>query len=1451
MNKKNIVNIYPLSPMQQGILFHTLCAPSGVYVMQTCYTFSQATNLLAFQQAWQQVIDRHPVLRTSFYFKQYKEPFQVVYKQVNLPWQDYDWRGLPEAEQQERLEAFLQADRHQGFDLSTAPLMRCTFIQLANDTYHFIWSAHHLILDGWSTALVLQEVLATYKALCGGEELPLPRSRPYGDYIAWLQQQDLSQAQAFWQKVLKGFHAPTPLRIDRYVGSNGAASYDERSLKLSPTTTAALQSLARQHKLTLNTLLQGAYALLLSRYSGEEDVVFGATSAGRPTTLAGVESMVGLFINTLPVRVQLSPQELLIPWLQKIQQRQVEAQQYEYSPLVQVQEWSDVPRDLPLFESILVFENFPVDSSLQKWAVDLNIHQSRSVETTHYPITVKAEGNSQLALHILYDCDRIDTTTATRILGHLKTLLEGMVANPHQSLSSLNLLTAIERHQLLVEWNDTQTDYPQDKCIHQLVVVQAEQTPDAVAVVFEDQQLTYRQLDVRTNQLARYLESLGVGPEVLVGVCMTRSLEMVVGLLGVLKAGGAYVPLDPAYPDERLAFMLDDSQASVLLTQQHLVEQLGDRRIQTICLDRDWQTISQENPENPCSLTNSDNLAYVIYTSGSTGKPKGVAIEHHSTVALINWAKTVFSPAELAGVLASTSICFDLSIFELFVPLSCGGTVILAENALSLPTLAAAEKVTLINTVPSAIAALHREQAIPTSVCTINLAGEPLPNDLVQQLYQLEHIQQIFNLYGPSEDTTYSTYALVARDSLGPVPIGRPISNTQVYVLDRSLQPVPIGVAGELYLSGAGLARGYLHRPELTAEKFIPNPFEESKFSRLYKTGDLVRYLPNGSLEFLGRIDSQVKIRGFRIELGEIETVVRQHPTVRDAVALAWEDEPNSQRLVAYIVPQPQQASDVMELQQFLQQKLPKYMVPTAFVVLEALPVTLNGKVNRKALPAPGTANREQENTFSPPRNPLEQQLVSIWSEILRIEQVGINDNFFQLGGHSLLVVRLFARIREAFQVDLPLQTLFEAPTVANLAERLEIARQASSAATVTQAIALKAEAVLDPAIRLQGIPFKHTTTPACILLTGATGFVGAFLLDRLLQETQADIYCLVRASNSQEGKQKIQTSLESYLLWNESQSSRIIPVVGDLSQPLLGLSAEQWRSLVERVDVIYHNGAWVHHASPYSTLKAANVLGTQEVLRLASLGKVKPVHFISTIGVFSAAGDAVKLLAEHSSLDDDRVPEGGYTQSKWVAEKLVAIARDHGLPVSIYRLGRVSGHSKTGVFNPNDFLYRLLIGCIQLGSAPDGEFLEGLVPVDYVSKAIVHLSKQQESLGKAFHLINPQLLDLKMLFNVIRSFGYPLQQLSYEQWRLKLVKIAETSPEHTLYSLIPFFPPRESTDAKSQLATLQFDCQNTLNALADSIFCPPADEKLLRTYLSYLVRSNILKAPQPGITVG
>jgi len=601
-------------------------------------------------------------------------------------------------------------------------------------------------------------------------------------------------------------------------------------------------------------------------------------------------------------------------------------------------------------------------------------------------------------------------------MGHFRTLLEGIVANPDSLISQLPLLTESERHQLVVEWNDTQTDYPQDQCIHQLIEAQVDRRPDAVAVVFEDEQLTYRELDRRANQLAHHLVALGVKPEVLVGICMERGLEMLVGLLGILKAGGAYVPLDPEYPKERIAFMLEDAQVPVLLTQQRLLGKLPELESQVICLDSGWNEVAQEREDRPEVGVGPENLAYVLYTSGSTGRPKGVAIEHHSSVGLLGWARGVYTPEDLSGVLASTSICFDLSVFELFVPLSWGGKVILAKNALNLRTLPAQEDVTLVNTVPSAMAELLREGPLPHSVRTVNLAGEPLSTQLVQQIYQQGTVQRVFDLYGPSEDTTYSTFAL--RSSSGPATIGRPIANKQGYILDPNLQPVPVGVSGELHIGGNGLARGYLNRPELTAEKFIVNPLREESNGRLYKTGDLARYLPDGNIQFLGRMDDQVKMRGFRIELGEVAAALEEHPHVRDAVVI-MEDRSGDQRMVAYPVATQDPAPSTSELRSFLQEKLPKYMIPNAFILLDALPLTPNGKVDRKALPAVDSARLEQESSFAEPRTATEALIAEIWGKVLDVDRVGVHDNFFDLGGHSLLSMRVIGELEKKLGVRL------------------------------------------------------------------------------------------------------------------------------------------------------------------------------------------------------------------------------------------------------------------------------------------------------------------------------------------------------------------------------------------------------------------------------------------------
>ncbi|MFQ4162309.1 non-ribosomal peptide synthase/polyketide synthase [Scytonema millei] len=1032
-NKKPIADLYPLSSVQQGMLFHTLYTPSsGVYCQQFSCTFIGGLDVGAFIAAWQQVVERHVVLRTAFTWEHSEQPLQVVFRQVKLPLEIYSWTGLTSEQQQQQLVSFIEQDRKLGFQLSKAPLMRLTLIQMSDDVYQFIWSYHHILLDGWSLPLVFKEVLGYYQALSVGQELQLPSSRSYRKYIAWLQKQNLEVAEQFWRQTLHGITAPTPLVVDTHYVSE-PQSYSEEILTLSSETTSALVSFARQHQLTLNTLVQAAWALLLSRYSGETDVVFGVIVSGRSPAIKGVESIVGLFINTLPMRVEVSHEDTILPKLKQIQKLQVEMSAYEYTPLLQIQGWSDVPKGLPLFESIVVFENYPVDAALEEHSQNLQIGDVRTFERTNYPLTLIAQPGVELSLRFIYDSQRFESESVTRMMGHFQTLLQGLVANPNQKLSELPLLGARELHQYLVEWNKTEAVYPQNVCLHALFEQQVERTPNAEALVYEEQRLTYSELNAKANQLAHYLLSLGVGPEVFVGVCVERSVDMVVGLLGILKAGGAYVPLDPAYPSGRLSYMLSDSQVSVLLTQAQLRSQLPAHQARVVALDTDWSEIAQYSPDNCATSVTPDNLAYVIYTSGSTGNPKGVAICHHSPVTLVQWAQEVFTPQQCAGVLASTSICFDLSVFELFVPLSCGGKIVLAQNALHLPNLAASDEVTLINTVPSAIAELQRMNGIPATVQTVNLAGEALQNQLVQKIYQLDNIQQVFNLYGPSEDTTYSTFALVEKGATEEPSIGRPIANTQVYILDAQMQPVPIGVAGELYLSGEGLARGYLNRPELTAEKFVSNPFATDKSNqRLYKTGDLARYLPDGNIGYIGRIDHQVKVRGFRIELGEIEAVLSQHPNVRQVVVIATQEMVGATRLVAYLVANQQPAPTISELRAFLKQKLPEYMVPSAFVVLDALPLTPNGKLDRKALPKPSW-QPELSNRFVAPRTPIEETLANIWASVLAVESVGIHDNFFELGGDSILSLQIIAKASNA-GVQLSAKQMFEYQTIAELA---------------------------------------------------------------------------------------------------------------------------------------------------------------------------------------------------------------------------------------------------------------------------------------------------------------------------------------------------------------------------------------------------------------------------------
>lgn len=904
-----VEDIYLLSPMQQGILFHARYEQAtAMYFVQWVSTLHGDLHHEDFRRAWQQILDRHAVLRTGFVWEGLDEPRQVVYSNVVLPWQYEDWRSLGAPEQTDTLQHFLRMDQQHGFDLTQPPLIRLALFQVANDSYQLVWSFHHSILEGWSIGLLLREVFVSYEAFRQAQDVHFPTCRPYREYIAWLQRQDLTQAEAFWRRKLKGFIAPTLLiHAQPYEPGTGLERYAAQHYALPNALITTLRNFSRIHQVTIGTLIQGVWALLLSRYSGEQDIVFGEAVSGRPVELAGVEEMVGLFVNTLPVRVQVTPDVPLLSWLKNLQEQQVEARQYEHSPLVNVQGWSEIQAGEPLFHSLLSFENYPGGAlSLETGSAHLRPGKTHIIERTNYPlnISVSIKDDAGMELKFIYDTRRFDADTVARIAGHFQVLLDGILCQPEQPLAHLPLLTPGEHQQILYTWNDTTTSYPL-QCVHHLFDAQVERTPHAIAAVCGARQLTYQQLQQQSNRLAHVLQRYGVGPEVLVGVCMERSLDLVVAIFAIWKAGAAYLPLDPAYPPTRLRWILEDAQAALILTRHSLAALVREASSETqvMCID-DMQVLLEQSPQtDPVSAVTVDNLAYVIFTSGSTGRPKGVLLEHRGLGNLAQAQQRVFGIEPGSRVLQFASLNFDASISEIVVTLLAGAALYLASREVLLPGIPLLrflqEAAINVVTFPPSVLAQLPSAPLP-ALHTLVVAGESCPTDLVTRWAPG---RRFINAYGPTEITVCATMGVCQPDGQRP-SIGRPMDNTEVYILDERLQPVPVGVAGELYVGSIGIARGYLNRPDLTAERFISHPFRSVPGARLYRTGDRVRYLPDGQLDFLGRVDQQVKVRGFRIELQEVEIALRHYHTLAECAVITREDVSGQQRLVAYVVPQ-------------------------------------------------------------------------------------------------------------------------------------------------------------------------------------------------------------------------------------------------------------------------------------------------------------------------------------------------------------------------------------------------------------------------------------------------------------------------------------------------------------------------------------------------------------------
>jgi amino acid adenylation domain-containing protein len=1045
MAPHNIEDIYPLTPLQEGLLFHTLRAPgSGVYVVQVVLTFLGVPDVVHLHAAWRRVVGRHPVLRSLVTWEGRDRPLQVVRARVTLPLAQHDWRDLTDEEQAVRLDTWLGADRSQGFVLERAPLLRLALLRLGEASYRLAVTFHHLILDGWSLARLLEEVRVTHAALCAGRAADLPPVVPFRQYVTWLQSQDMVAAERFWRTRLHGLSAGTELRLERVVTVGPChMGYATLVCRLSAEASRGLERYARKHRLTLNTLVQGAWALLLGCYSGQDTVMFGVAVAGRPPGLVGMDRVVGPCINTLPLHVTIPWESYVSAWLPQLQSELLTIREYEYYPLAAIRGWCAL-----MFDSLVVFENYPMSpGSAETWGA-AQLTEIVGFEQTNYPITAIANPGDELTLRLGYDRGRYDTDAMERLLGHWVRLLIALAVDEEHRLEDVQLLSDAEYHEVIGVANAaTETMPGADCCVHQLFDAQAAATPEAVAVLDEAGSVTYAALDALANQIAQRLCQLGIGPDQIAGVCMRRSAGMVAALLGVLKAGGAYLPLDPSYPPRRLAYMLADACARAIVTEREIegcVEAWQGPRVylNELC-GRPQKGAAVQVASTMPSKAVPANLAYIIYTSGSTGQPKGVAIEHRSAVAFLRWAHNLFSADLLCGMLASTSVCFDLSVFEVLAPLCWGGRVLISENLLDIWRLPYVDEIRVVDTVPSVMAELLVGSGLPRTVHTVCLAGEALGRGLVERLYA-GGVAHVYNLYGPTEGTTFSTYAHVERGAHGAVLIGRPVSGTQCYILDGCQRPVPPGAIGELYIGGAGLARGYLKRPQLTAERFLAHPLA-GPGHRLYATGDLARYCTNGDIAYVGRADQQIKIHGYRIELGEIETVLGEHPAVREcAIAVDPGEQASDPRLVAYTVWR-DAAGEESDLRSYLQARLPRYMLPSTYVFLSVLPRTQTGKVDRRALPALGPSQQKCGEAPHAPRDAMEQIIARAWAAVLHKERVGIYDNFFDLGGNSLLMMRVLAQLSRVFGRDIPVIEMFRHSTVSALADFLNSKPKASS----------------------------------------------------------------------------------------------------------------------------------------------------------------------------------------------------------------------------------------------------------------------------------------------------------------------------------------------------------------------------------------------------------------------
>ncbi|QQZ64668.1 non-ribosomal peptide synthetase (plasmid) [Paenibacillus sonchi] len=1455
---------FPLSLGQQSLFFvHCSYPESAAYNTAYHVRIRIPLRLELFKRALEFLVFKHPLLRTTFAIIEGEET-QIVHDHYDPPIELIDASGWDEA----RLTAENIKEYRVPFRLTEQPGFRVVLFRISDNDHVLLFNIHHIITDFTSTGLMVQDLWTFYGKLMN-DPSTIPVTAPdmrYFDYIAWQRMQldgeEGTRMWKYWESQLGGELPVLDLPTDKPRPPIQTSSGATLNFSIDKTLTDELVKFSRKEKKTLYTVVLAAFQVLLHRYSGQEDVIVGTTASARGPLR--FQDASGYFINPLVIRADLSGKPTFREALERISQTMYSAldnQNYPFSLMVkQLKPVRDFSRS-PVFQVTfqLLSQNMSAKMNGGDGAVELyEIPQQEGQFDLELELM---EGTDGMKGRLAYNKDLWYESTMERFQAHLVNLLREIIADPERKLLSYDFLGQEEKRLLLETWNNEGRTYLSKQSINQLFEQQAEQHKNEIAVTAGgtgDQSLSirYGELNARANRLAYFLRSIYPQAGGVVGICLEKSIETVVSVLAVFKAGCAYVPIDPAYPRDRIEFIAGDSNAVIIITTSDMEPNFDPKQTTVICLDKIQDRLYRFDDANPDDPPQPESLAYVIYTSGSTGTPKGVGITHGSAVNIFCGYRDVYLLERNNRThLQMAAFTFDVFIGDLMRALCSGGRLVLSPREYvidpeRLHRLIVEENIHIAEFVPAVMR--HLVQYMKEKDIMMNTMNTVIISSDSWNMKDLNEFRRYFgketrfiNAYGVTEVTIDSTYidcADLDPDIQGFVPIGRPFPNTDIYIVDPELKLVPIGVVGELCIGGKGVATGYMNRPALTAEKFVVNPFRQGGNERMYRSGDMARYLPDGSIEFLGRADYQVKVRGLRIEVGEIEEVLVRHPSVGEAVVLAKQDQTGESILIGYYTEAVPGNLSLDELQNYVRSKLPEYMVPTIFIRLDAFPLTSNRKIDRKALPAPDSASKVSMRDIVQPATEMERRMTAIWKRVLQLENLGVTNDFFQVGGHSFLAIKLLDELKRELQSDISLMEFLENPTIRYMARRFDRVEKDVWKEEESWTGSLEEDA-------------KHTEAaypewyrPRNIFLTGATGHLGIYLLVNLLDlyET-AVVHCLIRARNEDEARDKLEHTLRKYLLWREKLLDRVIPVVGDLEKPLLGLDCAQYDELARNMDIIFHNGAYVNFAYPYEVLKKANVNGTAEVLKLASRTRIKPMHYISTTSVFEntevrsgifqreiVIGDNTELVYNKKL---DRAL--GYTQSKWVAEKLVQRAREQGMLITIYRPDVISGHSETGIWNNNDFAAKTLQSIADTGLIPKGRFKFNWLPVETASQAIVRLSSLPKCLNRNFNLASPYSFELRDLAEWLTEAGFPVKELPFHAWRRQMeelqakASVSEDIPEEV-------WKAAENQDPRAMQV---YDLKNLTVALRDTdIKFEPINKNHISKYVEYFIQSGYLK---------